>query len=135
MALPRRKNKSRAESRTICYDHIAVTADTTVKLWKVPAGRSFRVTRAFYNNPTGLAQDAANTFNIKILNAALVAASWDTTTGQQGTLTADTPVDLVLSATDANRVLPAGTVLSLFLDETGTATLPAGRVVIEGDLF
>ena len=121
MALPRRKDKSRAESRTICYDHIAVTADTTVKLWKVPAGRSFRVTRAFYNN--------------KILNAALVAASWDTTTGQQGTLTADTPVDLVLSATDANRVLPAGTVLSLFLDETGTATLPAGRVVIEGDLF
>lgn len=135
MALPRRKDKFRTESRTINYDHAQVVADTTIKLWKVPAGRSFRITRAFYVNPTGLAANATNYYTIKILNAAAIAAQHSTLTGAEGTLTANTPVDLVLSATDANRVLPAGAELALFLDLTGTATLPAGRVVIEGDLI
>jgi hypothetical protein len=121
------------ERIAISYDHAAVTADTTVKLWSCPTGRAFRVMRVFYCNPTGLAADATNYFNLKILKgAATVAANWSTLTGQQGALGADTPVEFTLSSTDADRVLQAGDALSLFLDETGTQTLPAGRVVVEG---
>lgn len=134
MALPRRKAKFLQESRTISFDHGSTNASVTTKIWKVPAGRSFRVRRAFYNNPTGLAANASNYFDVRILNAALIAAKWSTLTGSDGTLTADTPVELVLQ-TDANLVLPAGTVLSFATILTGTATLPAGRVVIEGDLI
>lgn len=135
MALPRRKEKFRQEPRTISLDHASTNASVTTKVWKVPAGRKFRITRVFYTNPTGLAGHADNFFQIRALNAALVGAEWSTSTAAQGTLTADTPVELVLSATDANRVLPENTVLSFATILNGTATLPAGRVVIEGDLI
>ena len=49
-----------------------------------------------------------------------------------GTLVADTPVDLQLTATDADLVVAADAQISLFLDEDGTATLPAGELVLEG---
>lgn len=134
MALPRRKAKFLSEPRQISLDHASTAASLTTKVWKVPAGRSFRINRVFYNNPTGLAANASNYFDIRALNAALIAAKWSTLTGSDGTLAADTPVELVLQ-TDANRVLPAGTVLSFAFILTGTATLPAGRVVLEGDLI
>jgi hypothetical protein len=86
-----------------------------------------------YCNPTGLAADAANYFTVKVLNGAAVAASWSTQTTGDGALGADVPVALNLQS--ANVVVPANTKLSLQLDETGTATLPAGRVVIEGELL
>lgn len=135
MATPRRKARYLVEQRQISLDHASTSATATTKVWKVPAGRSFRVRRCFYNNPTGLAANATNYFDIRVLNAALIAAKWSTLTGSDGTLTADTPVELVLSATDSNLVLPAGTILSVSLVLTGVATLPAGRVVIEGDLI
>lgn len=135
MALPRRKDKFRTERQTISLDHAQTAASATTKVWKVPAGRKFRITRVFYVNPTGLAGNAANFFQIRALNAALVGAEWSTSTAGQSTLTANTPVELVLSATDANRVLPENTDLSFATILTGTATLPAGRVVIEGDLI
>lgn len=116
----------------IAYDHVAVTADTTVKLFTVPAGKRFRLTRAEYINPTGLAQDATNYFTIKVLKGATVMASWSTLTGAQGTIAADTFVDLVNSSTDADLIAAAAAVIALFLDETGTASLPAGRIVLHG---
>lgn len=134
--MSRRPNDFLQERFLLAFDHVSVTADTTIKLYKVPAGRSLRIDRVSYINPTGLAQDAANTFNIKITDGTVVIANWDTTTGAQGTLTADTFVELVLIAdTGSNRTLAADDVLTLFLDETGTATLPAGRIVVEGRLL
>lgn len=112
------------------FDHAQVTADTTIKLWS--PDRKFRIDRVWYNNPTGLAKDATNFFDVQILNAALLAFNWSTETGEEEDLAADTPVDLVVSATDANTVVPADTAISLKLAEGGTATLPAGRVVFEG---
>lgn len=135
MALPKRKARFLSEPRQISLDHASTAASLTTKVWKVPAGRSFRIRRVFYNNPTGLAANASNYFDIRALNAALIAAKWSTQTGVDGTLTADTPVDLVNSATDSNLVLPAGTTLSFAFILTGAATLPAGRVVLEGDLL
>lgn len=123
------------EPVTLTYDHVQVTGDTTVKLYKVPAGKRFVLIGVDYINPTGLAEDAANYFNIKITNAATVMANWSTLTGAQGTIAADTFVALVNSATAADLVAAAAAVLALFLDETGAATLPAGRVVIRGLLL
>lgn len=134
--MSRRPNDFLQERFFLAFDHVSVTADTTIKLYKVPAGRSLRIDRVSYINPTGLAQDASNTFNIKITDGTVVIANWDTTTGAQGTLTADTFVELVLiEDTGSNRTLAAADVLTLLLDETGTATLPAGRIVVEGRLL
>lgn len=120
---------------TLAYDHAAATADTTVKLYKVPAGKKFVLIGADYINPTGLAQDAANYFDIKVIKDATVMANWSTLTGAQGTIAADTFVALVNSATAADIVAAAAAIIALFLDETGTATLPAGRIVIRGLLI
>lgn len=119
------------ELSTISYEHAQVTGDTTVKLLKTPADRSFVITDVVYNNPTGLAQDTTNFFNIKVLNGSEIAANWSTETGAQGTIAADTFVSLV-NGTLAKRTVPPATVISLMLDEDGTATLPAGRVAIRG---
>lgn len=126
----RRPNNYLADRVMLSYEHAQATADTAIKLWA--PDKAFRVDRVFYNNPTGLATSATDFFDIQILKDATVVANWSTETGQEGTLTADTSVDLSLSATAANLVFAAGDELILNLDETGTATLPAGRIVIEG---
>ena len=132
---PRRANKHLQELVVLPYEHVSVTADTTVKLWTVPTGRQFRIDGAWYNNVTGLAVDVTNFFDIQVLKGSTVMANWSTETGEEGALVADTPVDLSLSATDANQVADAGDVIALKLDEDGTATLPAGRIVIRGRLL
>lgn len=131
MSFTRRENDTLRERFAIPYDHAQVVdSDLTVKLFDVP--RAARVVRAWYNNPTGLAAHATNYFNIKVLAGANVAANWSTESGQEGTLTGDEPVELTLG-TGPNRALAAGDELALFLDENdaGTATLPAGRIVVE----
>lgn len=135
--MPRRKNDLLQERVVLAYDHVEVTGDLTVKLWKVPAGRSFRLDRALYINPTGLAEDASNHFNVKVLKGSTIMANWSTDSDLAGTnsIPADTFIDLTLSSTDADTVAAAADVISLFLDETGTQTLPAGRVVLEGRLI
>jgi hypothetical protein len=130
--MPRRQNQHLAEQVELTFDHAAQTADLTVKLWKCPAGRSFVLDSAEYVNPTGLAADAANYFNLKVLKgAATVAANWSTETGQQGAIAADTFVSLV-NGSLANRTFAAADVMSFMMDETGTQTLPAGRLVLRG---
>jgi hypothetical protein len=116
----------------MAFDHAAAAdADRTDKMWKLP--RAFRVERVMYVNPTGLAAHAANFFTVKLTKGATVVASWSTETGEDGTIAADTFVELNLSATDADRVFAADDEMKLFLDEAaGTATLPAGRVIVEG---
>lgn len=125
--MTRRSNDYLQERLVLPYEHAAVTADTTIKLWS--PDRRFRIDRVWYNNPTGLAADGTNFFNLKILNDAAVAANWSTETGEEGGLTANTPVEFTVST---SNVVEAGDVISLFLDEDATASLPAGRLVIEG---
>lgn len=133
MPLPKTPNGGLQTGFYLAVDHVAVTADTTVKLDKVPSGLKLRIDSVQYVNPTGLAQDASNYFNIKVLKgASTVVANWSTLTGAEGTLTANTFVNMVMSSTDADKVLDAADELSYFLDETGTASLPAGRIVIRG---
>jgi hypothetical protein len=126
----RRPNNHEAERVVFFYDHASKTADEEIKLFKVR--RKFVVEQVRYVNPTGLAADAANFFHLKINNGATEAADWSTETGQEGTVAADTFVDFTLSSVDGARVFDADDVLSIQFDETGTATLPAGRIQIEG---
>lgn len=107
----------------------AASADTAIKLFK--GRRRFIIEQVRYVNPTGLAADAANYFDIQVLIGATVAANWSTETGQEGTIAADTFVDLTM-ATGGDNVGALDAVVSLNLDETGTATLPAGQIQIEG---
>jgi hypothetical protein len=130
----RAAEKTSGDQTTVVIDHAQVTADTTTKVYKTHPNRHFVVERVDYINPTGLVADASNTFNLKLQYGAgpTVLANWDTTTGQNGALAADTWVSFALNATPANLVLAPGTELALFLDETGTQTLPAGKLVLHG---
>jgi hypothetical protein len=119
---------------TLSYDAASTAADITVKLFNVPAGKRVRVDGVKYVNPTGLAANDTNFYTLKLVKgASTVAFSWATTaTGGQGALTANTFVDFAGSATDTDKVFAAGDDMSVFLDLTGTLTLPAGRLVIYG---
>jgi hypothetical protein len=123
------------DSINIPVSHIQVTADATQFAYEVPANKTFVVDSVTYYNATGLAEDAANYFHLKVQDAAAakVAADWSTETGQEGSIAADTPVTLT-AGTLANRTFAAGTRINVFLDETGTATLPAGQFQINGRL-
>jgi hypothetical protein len=105
----------------------STSADATLKLFKAP--RAMEIDKVEILSVTGLAQDASNYFNIKLLNQALVAANFSTLTGANGSLTANTFMAMTLG-TLANRSVAADSILSLMLDETGTAVMPHGRLVI-----
>lgn len=114
-------------------DHVSVSVTTTVKLYTVPAGKTVRIDRVWYNNPTGLVGASGAAFKGEIKNGAtLVNTMFNTDTGAGGaTLAVDTPA-FGTNAPDASLVLAAGAVLSLVLTKTGVATLPAGTFIIEG---
>ena len=126
----RRPSQFTGERFAIPFSHAAATAPIAIKLWDAP--RKFVLERVWYNNVTGLAQDATNFFDIRILQDAILAANHSTETGEEGTLTADTPVELVLSTVAGAIVFAAGDEVILDLAEGGAASLPAGTGVIEG---
>jgi hypothetical protein len=114
------------------FDVPQESSTATIKIHGVK-GRTVRLDRVWYNNPTGFAQDPSAYWTIAIKNGSTVLASWSTQTGAQGTLTGDTPVELVkgtnLDVTDSD-------VLTCVLTKTGApAALPAGRVVLEGHVL
>lgn len=113
-------------TRDLPYDHAAISATTSVKLWSTK-DRPHKVQRVFYNNPTGFAQDPSAYWTVSITDGTTTLASWSTQTGTNGTLTADTPVDLVLVASTG---LAASKNLVVTFTKTGApANLPAGRLV------
>ena len=115
-------------------DHAeAADTDLNVKFWKVP--RALRVTRVLYINVTGLAEHATNAAIVALKKGATTVASWNTDSDLSGSdvsIPANTFIELNLTATDADRVFAAGDIMSLDIDESGTTTVPAGKVVVEG---
>lgn len=136
--MTRRDNELYSDRWTLGYDHGALTATTTVKLYKVPAGRTLRLDRATYINPTGLAADNTNAFKGEIKNSTTLVASLFNTDGNDdpagAALAADTFVEGTLAAS-ADCVFAAGEIVSVVFTEDGDATLPAGHLVLEGRLF
>lgn len=130
--LDRTPNDVLTEYTEVPYEHAGAVAATVVHKLRV-IRRPMRIEKVDYILPAGYTQDAANYYVIELRKGATVIASWSCQTGQQGTITADTPVSLVLSATDANRVCAAGDVLSLALVKFGAAAnLPLGRMCAHG---
>lgn len=116
----------------IPFSHGTIAATTTAFINKLDSGRQFILDEVVYDNPTGFAQDATNTWQIEIKRGATSEAKYDTTTGQQGTLGADAPVSLVNQAL-ANRVNPPGQRIDLVITKTAApANLPAGSGFIRG---
>lgn len=112
------------------YSHGAIAASESIKLGAL-WDRVLRLDHVWYNNPTGFAADAANYWTIELTDGTNVLASWSTQTGAEGTLTADTPVAIPLSATHTD--LDEGLVLTLVFTKTGVpANLPAGQLLADG---
>jgi hypothetical protein len=126
------------EKVVITFDHPAVTGTTTWKIWKCPAGKAFVLDRASYINPTGLAEDTTNTFAGTVQNGSTVMATLfntDSDGAGTNTLAADTFVEGTLSATATDLWLAADDIISLVATEGAVASLPAGRLVLEGRLL
>ena|SRR5688572_8236862 len=137
--MARRPNDVEVEKFTLLKEHGALTDTTTINVYKVPTGRTLRLDRVSYINVTGLLEDNANNFAGAILNDATTVATLfntdanlDPDTG--ASLEADTFVEGAF-VSEALRVFDAAEIVSLVLTETGTATLPAGTLILEGRLF
>lgn len=116
--------------------HAAVTDDTTgAVFFPGHPTKRVRVKKAQYFNATGLAANGANFFALSIRNGATVIASWSTITGGEGTIGAGEIENMTLSVVDADLVLEANEKLHFVLDETGTATLPAGTFYVWGEIL
>lgn len=135
--MPRRPIKFEQERISFPLDHAALTSTTTIKLYKAPAGRKFRLDRILYINPTGLAADATNAFKLEVKNGSTLMSTVFNTDSDDvpagASIAADTFVEPSIIA--AAAVLAATEELSLVFTEDGTSTLPAGRIHIEGRLL
>ena len=133
MALPiTRPYVNHQELTRFPYDQAAESALTSVIIWGTSGSivREHRISRVWYNNPTGFATSNTAYWVITLTDGTNTLASWSTkTTGGQGTLTANTPVELVLAT---SHDLGVGLNLTLTFTPTGSpANLPAGRFVVD----
>ena len=132
--MSKRQNDFLQERVVLSFDHPSVTGDTTWKFFKVPAGRKLKIDAVEYINPTGLAEHADNHFAFSLKKGSTVMAGPLSTDADgaalDDSLVADTFTTIPLSATAADTVADGGDVLAFLADEGGTATLPAGRVVV-----
>ena len=86
-----------------------------------------------YVNPTGLAAHASNYATFSLKNDSTTVASFDTdTNGDNITLAANGYQDATLSGTAADLLVEVDEVLDWEVAETGTTTVPAGRVEVYG---
>lgn len=126
-----RRAQREQQHLTLTERHIAVTASVTAqKFWKNKTGRQCKVISAQYFNATGLAASGTDSFKVGLKQGSVEVAKWDTATGQEGTVTADTHMNMTLSATPADLIIEPNEVLALALTETGTASLPAGQIEV-----
>lgn len=135
---PKRPNEFLQEPYILRYEHVANANGGTVTTKLDKLTRRMKVTRVKYINPTGLAEHSTNVGIISIKNGATVVATWRTDADDMvadASIPANTFMDLTLATDTADRVFEIDDVLSLVVDEEGTTTVPAGRVVVEGVYF
>lgn len=117
--------------------HQGITSTRTVKRWK-PSNRNFVVDRVYLNMVAGFTANASSYWTIALKDGSTVIASWSTQTtngspGGQGTITADTPVDLVNNTDASKLVVAAGDHLTVVCTKTGTpAALPLFTLTADG---
>lgn len=138
MAQGRRKDPARSEPRSFSIDSASgLAATTTVWAWKVATGRTLKVERCVLNVGTSITADNTNFWKWELKDGSTVIATWTTAiVAGQGTLTANTPVEMVLNATDANNAAAAGDTLTLVVTKTGTpSALGTFNVHPDGQMY
>ena len=115
-----------------CIPLAAIAATTTFAMCTMD--RPFRIDRVEVVCDATYAQDAANFYTLTAAHGAAptTAATWSTQTGAQGTITGGTPGVMVLHATDANRVVPAGATLKFVATKAAAAANITPRIVVRG---
>lgn len=115
MPYPPREQELSQELVHIPFRHGSLTATTTSRVWKVPAGRTFYLDRVLYINPTGLVEDPTNAFVAELKRGGSAyadltftgAAADDTaTSAAHGMTTGDGP----FFVSNAGGALPTGLV-------------------------
>ncbi len=99
------------------------------------AQRGMKIDKVEYINPTGLTGHATLYWEVALKKGSTVIGQWSTDSDVvgEGTLTANTFVNLTLSTTAADLVAVTDDVISLALTKVSTAAnLPAGRIVVHG---
>lgn len=138
MAHVRRKQVLTDERWSHTFDHAALTATLAAKRYKVPAGKTLRIERILYVNPTGLAADNTNTFRLEIFNGANLVSLVFNTDGNDvpagAALAANTYIDQAPTGVAANQVFAGGDTVTATFTLEGTQTLPAGTLILEGRL-
>ena len=110
----------------------AIAATTTTAICTPDLFRLFRVDRAELIVDATYLVDPANYYVFTLQAGATVIATWSTLTGQQGTLTANVPATMVLTATDLNRVVPLGVPLTLVATKNGAAANVQPTIAVHG---
>jgi len=130
MTRPRRKNLYLQERVLISHPHGQKTAPAFEAIFKPVS--DFLVTKIRYVSESGLVADATNFFALSVRNndTAAVLANWSTEVGEEGTISSESFADFVSTA--ASHVVAKDETLIFNFVEGGTATLPPGRLQIEG---
>lgn len=127
MASPNKNQRNRT-TFAVTYPIAAAAATRAFKTFKARK-RSF-VERVDYINDTGLAVDPANYVSVAIKNGAAVINTLANTNSAGGAaITANTLYNGT-DGTKADRTLAAGDTVTFENTKTGTATLPAGTLVL-----
>ena len=138
MSLFRRKESHASKKIIVNVTHpVAADADLIAHAFTVPAGRKFRLEKAYYYSQAGIAEDASNHFLISVKKGTTIMASWNTDSDgaePDNSIVADTPKELTLSTTDTDLVADGGDIIRCHMDESGTTTTTPGNFVIEGRL-
>jgi hypothetical protein len=124
----RRANEHVQELVVFTVDHGSLTGDTEMMVAAPPW--PMQIDRISYLNLTGLAVDASNFFELSLQVEGTPVATHSTETGADGAIGAGVEVELAVTLADS--FVAAGDVITFLADETGTATLPAGRLVVYG---
>lgn len=131
MTVARRAQKFVQELVIQPFDHALASATFADKLFT--AQKKMRVDKVEYINPTGYVEDAANYYVIGLKKGATVMYQWSCETGEEGTIAADTFVDMTASTTDTDLVADADDEIIFFGTKVNAGVdLPAGRLVIHG---
>lgn len=126
--MARRSNEFLSTESWYPYTHAALTATTSEEVFK--ATRRMRVLGASYGNATGLAQSGTNSFALSLVKTGGVTVATGANTASVA-IPAGGFTAMSMSAVNGAVILEPGDVLSFVATETGTATLPAGRLNIE----
>lgn len=136
----RRPQQFMAESYRPSIDIAAgIAATATVWAWTVGTARALHIVRAVINATATITASATDYWVFQIKNSSTVMASWSTQTtggGGNGTLTANTPVEMVLAGTDAALSAFAGNTITIVVTKVGApSAAPAFNILPEGSLF